>query len=77
MNSKTSILPLLAFAAAIASFVFLPMGAVAASIAVSVTGIASVLVADYGRSMEPLRAEANVIPLDAPGRQAAALREAA
>jgi hypothetical protein len=77
LNMKTNVLPLIAFAAAIAAFVILPVSAVAASIAVSVTGIASILVADYGRDIEPLRAGPEIIPFDAPGRLQGALREAA
>jgi len=74
---KTNIIPVVSFLAVIAAFIFLPVSAVAASIAVSVTGIASVLAADYGRTVEPLRAESRVIPFKAPGRAPAELREAA
>lgn len=74
---KTNVLPLIAFAAAIAAFVILPVSAVAASIAVSVTGIVSILVGDYGRNIEPLRAGPTIIPFDAPGQSQAELRKAA
>jgi hypothetical protein len=77
LKTKISILPVIAFLAAVVAFIFLPVSAAAASIAFSVTGIVSVLAGDYGRSMEPLRAESRAIPFVAPGRPAAALREAA
>lgn len=74
---KANALPIIAFLAAIAAFVFLPVSAVAASIAVSVTGIVSVLAGDYGRSIEPVRVGSRLIPFDAPCRPAPGLREAA
>jgi len=77
MNTKTRILPVIALLATVAAFIFLPVSAVAASIAVSVTGIASVFAADYGRSVEPLRAESRAIPFKTPARASSELREAA
>ncbi|HXQ81620.1 MAG TPA: hypothetical protein VN775_09925 [Opitutaceae bacterium] len=74
---KTNSLPLIAFLAVIAAFALLPVSAVAASIALSVTGVLSVAAADYGRNMEPIRAESRAVPIDAPGRPSAELREAA
>jgi hypothetical protein len=74
---KANALPIIAFLAAIAAFVFLPVSAVAASIAVSVTGIVSVLAGDYGRSIEPVRVGSRLIPFHAPCRPSAGLREAA
>jgi hypothetical protein len=59
---KTNILPLIAFLAAIAAFAILPVSAVAASFAVTVTGILSILFSDYGRSLEPVRVPAPVLP---------------
>ena len=64
LNMKTSVLPIIAFLAAIAAFVFLPVSAVGASIALSVTGMLSVVGADYGRSIEPVRVPAQVVALD-------------
>jgi hypothetical protein len=72
---KTSILPSIAFLAAMAAFVFLPVSAVAASIALSVVGILSILAADYGRDLEPVRAPAQVIAFSA--RQPSAELQAA
>jgi hypothetical protein len=74
---KTNTLPLVAFLAAIAAYAFLPVSAVAAFVALSVTGVLSVAVADYGRRMQPLRSESRAIPLVAPGHPSAGLRKAA
>jgi hypothetical protein len=60
---------IIAFLGALAAFVFLPVSAVAASIAVSVIGIASILAADYGRGVRPLRVSAPAVPVD-PARPA-------
>ena len=46
---KTITLPVITFLAAIAAFVILPVSAPAAAIAFTVTGVLSILVADYGR----------------------------
>jgi len=62
---KTQALPLIAFLAAIAAFILLPISAVAATIALSVTGTISVVAADYGRTVEPLRPAAPVVPFRA------------
>jgi hypothetical protein len=59
---KTNILPVIAFLAALAAFFLLPVSAVAASIALSVTGMVSVIAADYGRPAGALRAPAAVVP---------------
>jgi hypothetical protein len=59
---KTNLLPVIALLAAIAAFALLPVSAAAASIAVSVTGLASLLTADYGRNLEPVRAPAPIVP---------------
>lgn len=74
---KTTILPIIAFLAAIAAFVLLPVSAVAASISFSVIGMLCVIAADYGRSIEPVRVESPVIPFNPPGCQPAGFRQAA
>jgi hypothetical protein len=61
---KTSSLPIIAFLAAIAAFVLLPMSAVAAGVTFSVTGMISVFAADYGRNLEPVRVTARVVPVE-------------
>ena len=73
---KTTSLPIVTFLAALAAFALLPVSAVAATFAVTVTGILSILAADYGRNVEPLRVPANVIAFRA-ARRSADLRTAA
>ncbi|HXQ81618.1 MAG TPA: hypothetical protein VN775_09915 [Opitutaceae bacterium] len=67
MNTRT--LPVISFLAVIAAFVVLPVSAVAACIGLSVTGMISVLAADYGRGVEPLSVQEPVAPF-APSRLA-------
>jgi len=64
IKMKTSSLPIIAFLAAIAAFVLLPMSAVAAGVTFSVTGMISVFAADYGRNLEPVRVTARVVPVE-------------
>jgi hypothetical protein len=59
---KTSTLPVLSFLAALAALVLLPVSLPAAAVAVTVTGITTILAADYGKTLEPLRAQAPVVP---------------
>jgi hypothetical protein len=77
MNKKTNSLPVIAFLAAIAGLILVPVSAVVAGIVVSVTGTLLIVTADYGRTVEPLRADEKVIPFGAPGRPTADLRKAA
>lgn len=74
---KNNSLPAVALLAAVLACVLLPVSAAAASIALSVTGILAVLAADYGRSMEPVRAKSHVIPFNEPSCPPDGLREAA
>jgi hypothetical protein len=74
---KTSTLPLKAFLAVLVAIIFLPVGATAAAIAFTATGMLSILAADYGRSLEPVRVPAEIVPFGAPPCRAAALCEAA
>jgi hypothetical protein len=55
----------------------LPMSAPAAAIAFTVTGVLAVLVADYGRNVEPLRLPAQAIPFTLDRGTPSGLREAA
>ena len=59
---KSNTLPIASFLAAVVAFVMLPMSAPAATIAFTVTGVLAVLVADYGRSIEPLKLSAQARP---------------
>lgn len=61
-NMSTSTLPILTFAAAIAAFALLPVSAPAAGAAITVTGVLSILAADYGRAARTRRL-AEVVPL--------------
>lgn len=59
MNSNTLIS--LLFASLVASLLAAPFGASLAAVALSVSGVFAVLIADYGRTIEPLRVRAAVI----------------
>ncbi|MFY9926199.1 MAG: hypothetical protein WCA95_17880 [Opitutaceae bacterium] len=72
---KNSILPIVAFLAALAAAILLPVGAVAAGGAVTLTGLFAVILGDYGRTLEPLAVPAPVVPFSSPA--SAEEREAA
>jgi hypothetical protein len=74
---KSTTLPAVAFLAAIAAFVLLPVSAAAAAIAFTLTGVLCMLVADYGRTIEPVRPAAEIIPFDSGRRTPACLNRAA
>lgn len=74
---KSNTLPIASFLAAVVAFVMLPMSAPAAAIAFTVTGVLAVLVADYGRNVEPLRLPAQATTFTSRHRGPAGLREAA
>ena len=59
---KTNVLHLSSFPIAVAAFVIAPINPVAASLVVTVAGVFSVLVLDYGRPAMPISAPAQVIP---------------
>lgn len=61
---KSTTLPVVAFLAAVAAFVLLPVSAAAAAIAFTLTGFLCILAADYGRTIEPLRPAAEISPFD-------------
>jgi|CZKI01.1.fsa_nt_gi hypothetical protein len=77
MNMKTNSLPIIGYLAAIAAFALLPVSAVVAAIAFSVTGMISVFAADYGRNLEPVRVTAQVVALEDARLPSAELRTAA
>ena len=62
MNIKKSTLPIATFVAAIAAFALLPVSAPIAGAAVTVTGVISILAADYGRAERTQKA-GEVLPL--------------
>jgi hypothetical protein len=74
---KTSSLPIISFLVALAAAIFLPISAIAASVLLTVTGVLAILAADYGRTIEPVRAAAAVVPFEAPHRSAPVLGRAA
>ncbi len=74
---KTYALPAQAILAAIVAVIVLPVGAAAACAAVTATGVLGVLAADYGRALEPVRVQAEVVPFNAPNRPAVEQRQAA
>jgi hypothetical protein len=59
---KITSLPIQALLAVIAAAALLPVGPAAASIAFTLAGMLAVLFSDYGREIEPVRAQASVIP---------------
>lgn len=74
---KTTSLPIVSFLAALAAAIFLPMGATAACILLTVTGAAAVLSADYGREIHPLRVSAPVVSFEPAAHKSAELNRAA
>jgi hypothetical protein len=74
---KNSTLPITAFLAVLVGIIFLPVGATAAAIAFTATGLLSVFVTDYARELEPIRVPSEILPFGAPACKAAAMRKAA
>jgi hypothetical protein len=67
---KTNVLPIKAFLASLGAIALFPFTAAAAAAVFTVTGIFAVLAADYGRTIEPLRVSAEILPFGAPGQLA-------
>jgi hypothetical protein len=59
---KSNILLVSAVLAAIAAVFLLPVSAAAAGVAFTAAGVFSVFMSDYGRSIKPLRASAQIVP---------------
>jgi hypothetical protein len=74
---KSNTLTFLAFLGPIVSLVALLVSAPAAAIAVTATGVLSILVVDYGRRIDPVRLTAEVIPFSSSRRIPAGLGRAA
>jgi hypothetical protein len=74
---KNTHLQNLALLGLISALLVLPVNAMAAEIAFSVTGLLAILFADYGRNMEPLKDPARSIPFSAPALPEPELRDAA
>ena len=60
-----------------ASLLALPFGAAAAGITFALTGVQAIIIADYGRKIEPLSVTADVVPMGEPGRPTSDYRAAA
>jgi hypothetical protein len=73
---KHSTLLFTAFLATLVAIVVMPVSVAWAAIAFTATGLLSVLAADYGRTLEPVRCPAEILPFNDP-RAKAALRRAA
>jgi hypothetical protein len=67
---KTNVLPLKAFLASLGAIALFPFTAAAAAAAFTVTGLFAIIAADYGRTIEPVRARADIVPfVSAGGRE--------
>jgi hypothetical protein len=78
MNIRTRLLQNAALLGLTASLLALPFfGAAAAGITFALTGVLAIVIADYGRSIEPLRVPGQVVPIGEPGRPSSDYREAA
>ena len=74
---KTNALPIKAFLGALGAIFVIPVSAVFAAASFTLTGILAVFLADYGRTIEPLRVRAAVLPFEARGCTSDDLRTAA
>jgi hypothetical protein len=77
MTIKAASLHRLALLGVAAALLTLPIDASAAGIALAVTGVVAILLADYGRNVEPLRASGDIVPFKAPERPFSDMRDAA
>jgi uncharacterized membrane protein len=71
-----SILALL-FLAVLTATILLPISAATACVALTITGVLTMLVSDYSHELRPLQARAEVIAGNFAGRHAAELNKAA
>ena len=65
MNSNSFLIS--AFLSAIAAIALLPVSATAAGLAITATGIMTILFGDYSRNLSPVGAQAPVVPFSSPG----------
>ena len=73
---NTTILPAIAFLAALAALILLPVGAAAAAMTLTATGVLAIFLADYGRAKGPVKANAEIVGFEPQGRHEA-MRSAA
>ena len=64
---KANTLLISAFATALAAIALLPISATAASLAITATGIMTILFGDYSRNLAPVGAQAPLVPFGSPG----------
>jgi hypothetical protein len=74
---KNNSIPVLSFLAVLTATILLPVGAAAACIALTFTGVLALLVSDYGRELPALPASGNVIAVDFSARKTEGLSRAA
>jgi hypothetical protein len=68
---KNTLIKNLSILAVLASFLVIPVSTVAAGIAFTFTGVIAMLVADYGRTIEPLTIDRDIAALKAAHRELA------
>ena len=74
---KTNSLAINALLAAIAAVAFFPFSPAAAGISFTVAGLCAMLLSDYGREIEPVQANAAIVPFRLAARGSLALDTAA
>jgi hypothetical protein len=77
MNIRNILIQNAALLGITASLLALPFGAAAAGITFALTGVQAIIIADYGRKIEPLSVSAEVVPMGEPGRPTSDYRAAA
>jgi hypothetical protein len=77
MNIRNVLIQNAALLGVTASLLALPFGAAAAGITFALTGVQAIIIADYGRKIEPLSVAADVVPMGEPGRPTSDYRAAA
>jgi hypothetical protein len=77
MNIKPTVLHNIALLGIVAALLLLPFNATACGITLAINGVFAMLLADYGRNVEPLTVPTRVVPFGEPERPAPELRDAA
>ena len=65
---NTNVLSSSALILAFAAIALIPVSATAAGAAITVAGVLSVLLLDYGRTIDPVRVQAGIVPFNAPAQ---------
>jgi hypothetical protein len=74
---KTNLVQISSFPVAAAAFALIPVSPFAATLVVTVAGVLSVLMLDYGHTRMPIAVPAQIIPFAAANQAPEATREAA